>query len=97
MKKKATALIPFDVRRQRRRRRDQAERGAKIGGPALLALAAAAVAFIFRRRKRTAAGFDASPSELAGAAANTDGGAPDVPPPAVADAGDATAADAGDG
>jgi hypothetical protein len=82
MKKKAIALIPFLARR---RRRNQAERGAKVGGPALLGLGAAAAAFILRRRKRTAAGFDASPSELAGtpagAAANTDGSAADAPPP----------------
>jgi uncharacterized protein (TIGR03382 family) len=79
--KKALALIPFV---ERRRRREKAERGAKIGGPALLGLAAAAAAIILRRRKRTAAGFDASPSELAGtqpgATTNPDGGAPDAPP-----------------
>lgn len=81
MKKKAIALIPILARR---RRRATAERGAKIGGPALLALAAGAAAFILRRRKRTAAGFDASPSELAGTApgaASTDGSAADAPPP----------------
>ena len=82
MKKKAIALIPILARR---RRRAQAEKGAKIGGPALLGVAAAAGAFIFRRRKRTAAGFDASPSELAdtpaGAAASTDGSAADAPAP----------------
>jgi hypothetical protein len=84
--KKALALLPFVARRvTRRRRKSTAERGAKIGGPALLAGAAAAAAFILRRRKRTAAGFDASPSELsgtpAGATTNTDGSAPDAPPP----------------
>jgi len=63
MKKKAIALIPFLARRKRR---NQAERGAKIGGPALLGLGAAAGAFILRRRRRAAAGFDASPSELSG-------------------------------
>jgi hypothetical protein len=82
MKKKAIALIPILARR---RRRSNAERGAKIGGPALLAGVAAAAAFILRRRKRTAAGFDASPSELGGTApgagAHTDGSAADAPPP----------------
>ena len=80
MKKKAIALVPILARR---RRRAQAERGAKVGGPALLALAVAAVAFIVRRRKRTAAGFDASPSELggtqAGASTSPDGDAADAP------------------
>jgi hypothetical protein len=81
MKKKAIAVIPFLARRQRR---SQAQRGAKIGGPALLGAAIAAAAVILRRRKRTAAGFDASPSELGdrqpGVAANTDGSAADAPP-----------------
>jgi hypothetical protein len=82
MKKKAIALVPILARK---RRRAQAEKGAKIGGPALLGAAAAAGAFILRRRKRAAAGFDASPSELAGtpagAAAHTDGSAADAPAP----------------
>ena len=81
MKKKAIALIPFLAAR---RRRDQRERGAKIGAPALLGLGAAAAAIVLRRRKRTAAGYDASPSELGGtqpgAGANTDGSAADAPP-----------------
>ncbi len=78
--KKALALIPFVARR---RRREAAERGVKIGAPALVGLAAAAAAFILRRRKRTKAGYDASPSELAGtpagAGANSDGSASDAP------------------
>jgi hypothetical protein len=82
MKKKAIALIPFLVARRKRKQR---ERGAKIGGPALAALAAGAAAIILRRRKRTAAGYDASPSELGGtqpgATTNTDGSAADAPPP----------------
>ena len=61
--KKAIALIPFVARR---RRRAAAERGAKIGGPALLAGLGAAAAFIVRRRRRSAAGLDASASELRG-------------------------------
>ena len=81
MKKKAIALLPFLARR---RRRNNAERGAKIGAPALLGLGAAAAAIILRRRKRTAAGFDASPSELsdtpAGASTSPDGDAADAPP-----------------
>jgi uncharacterized protein (TIGR03382 family) len=80
MKKKAIALTPFLAAR---RRRNQRERGAKFGAPALLGLGAAAAAIILRRRKRTAAGFDASPSELGGtqpgAGANTDGSAADAP------------------
>ena len=79
--KKAIALIPFVARR---RRRTQATRGAKVGGPALLALAGAGVALVVRRRKRSEAGFDASPSELsdrpAGMATSVDGDAPDSPP-----------------
>jgi len=78
--KKAIALIPFVARR---RRQAQAKRGAKLGGPALLALVGAGAAFIVRRRKRNEAGFDASPSELggqqAGAAATADGDAADAP------------------
>jgi hypothetical protein len=78
--KKAIAIIPFLARR---RRRAQAQRGAKLGGPALLVLAGAGAAFIIRRRKRSEAGFDASPSELSdrrpGAAATADGDAPDAP------------------
>lgn len=76
--KKAIAVIPFVARR---RRRAHAERGAKVGGPALLALTGAAVAFLVRRRKRTAAGFDAPPSELSGQPAGTSpgGDAPDAP------------------
>jgi uncharacterized protein (TIGR03382 family) len=80
--KKALLLIPFVARRGWRA---NAQRGAKIGGPALLAVVAAAAAFILRRRKRTAAGFDASPSELSGTpvgeTTNTDGSAGDAPPP----------------
>src|SRR4051794_3116696 len=68
MKKKAIALIPFLAAR---RRRSNAQRGAKLGAPALLGLGAAAAAIILRRRKRTAAGFDASPSELSGSGAGT--------------------------
>jgi hypothetical protein len=82
MKKKAIALIPFLAARRRRSRR---ERGAKVGGPALLGIGAAATAIILRRRKRTAAGYDASPSELGGTqpgvAPTTDGSAADAPPP----------------
>ena len=81
MKKKAIALLPFLAAR---RRRNNAQRGATIGAPALLGLGAAAAAIILRRRKRTAAGFDASPSELsdtpAGMSTNPDGGAADAPP-----------------
>jgi hypothetical protein len=80
MKKKAIALIPFLAAR---RRRNQAQRGAKIGAPALLGIGAAAAAIILRRRKRTAAGYDASPSELAGTqpgAGASDGSAADAPP-----------------
>ena len=68
MKKKAITVIPFVARR---RRRAQAERGAKLGGPALLVALGAAAAFVVRRRKRTDAGFDASPSELSGRQATT--------------------------
>ena len=75
--KKAIALIPFLARR---RRRAAAERGAKVGGPALLAGSIAAVALIVRRRRRSAAGFDASPSELAGTKPSPTGDAPDAPP-----------------
>lgn len=76
--KKALTVIPFVARR---RRRATAERGAKVGGPALLAITGAAVAFIVRRRKRSAAGFDASPSELSGQPAGTSpsGDAADAP------------------
>jgi hypothetical protein len=78
--KKALAVLPFVARR---RRREAAERGAKVGGPALLALGAGAIAVLLRRRKRTAAGYDASPSELAGTPAGgsgrTDGSAADAP------------------
>ena len=77
MKKKAIALIPLLARR---RRRTSAQRGAKLGGPALLAGIGAAVAFIVRRRRRGAAGFDASPSELSGRQPSTTGDAPDTPP-----------------
>lgn len=75
--KKAIALIPFLARR---RRRAVAERSVKVGGPALLAGVAAGVAFIVRRRRRSAAGFDASPSELSGRQPSPTGDAPDVPP-----------------
>jgi uncharacterized protein (TIGR03382 family) len=97
--KKALALIPFVARRVRRRRGPStAERGAKIGGPALLAGAVAAAAFILRRRKRTAAGFDASPSELSGTPAGVgqDAVIPDTSTddPAVQEAENAAAADA---
>ncbi len=59
--KKAIAVLPFLAKRRRRAR---AERGAKLGGPALLALVGAAAAYIVRRRKRSEAGHDASASEL---------------------------------
>jgi hypothetical protein len=59
--KKAIAVIPFVAKR---RRRSQAERGAKLGGPALLVAAGAVVAVVVRRRKRSEAGHDASQSEL---------------------------------
>lgn len=78
--KKAIAVIPFVARR---RRRAQAQRGAKLGGPALLVLLGAGAAFIVRRRKRTEAGFDASPSELSDrrpGSASSDGSAADAPP-----------------
>jgi hypothetical protein len=77
MKKKAIALIPLLARR---RRRNRAQRGAKLGGPALLAGIGAAAAVIVRRRRRSAAGFDASPSELSGRQPSTTGDAPDAPP-----------------
>ena len=75
--KRAIPLIPILARR---RRRAQAERGAKLGGPALLALAGAAAAFIYRRRKRSDAGFDASPSELSGRQPGTTTGDENAPP-----------------
>jgi len=75
--KRALPLIPILARR---RRRAQAERGAKLGGPALLALVGAAAAFIYRRRKRSDAGFDASPSELSGRQPGTTAGDENAPP-----------------
>lgn len=79
--KKAIAVIPIVARRRRRAR---AQRGARVGGPALLVLLGAGVAIVVRRRKRADAGFDASPSELSdrpvGATTQTGGGAPDAPP-----------------
>ena len=61
-----TRLLPLIPLLARRRRRARVQRGAKLGAPALLALGAAAGAFLVRRRRRSAAGHDASPSELAG-------------------------------
>jgi hypothetical protein len=61
MKKKAIALIPFLARR---RRRAQAQSGAKLGGPALLGIGAAVTAIVLRRRKRAAAGHDVPESDL---------------------------------
>lgn len=75
--KKAIALIPFLARR---RRREAAQRGAKLGAPALIGGAIAAAAIVVRRRRRSAAGFDASPSELAGQPAGTGTGDSQAPP-----------------
>ena len=61
-----TRLLPLIPLLARRRRRARVQRGARLGAPALIALAAGAAAFLIRRRRRSSAGYDASPSELAG-------------------------------
>jgi hypothetical protein len=61
-----TRLLPLIPLLARRRRRARVERGARIGAPALIGIAGAAAFLLIRRRRRSAAGYDASPSELAG-------------------------------
>jgi hypothetical protein len=67
--RKALTFIPLIARiawsrRKRRSRVERAERGARIGVPALIGVGAMGCAFLMRRRRRSARGYDISADEL---------------------------------